>query len=155
MIKVAFKINSALEGEMFYRKRKAGWIRLADMREWFVTLNRVIMVCLLKDVFQKKKKERRCFSPQLHPVVFEHRSHLNCSVFLSPSFPFIHSIRQHIIVLVMLVPIHILENINKKPTQSLLWSNIVGRRTLNTFSGSKMLWKWKLGMLWEQAIRDI
>lgn len=51
MLKVAFKINSALEGEMFYRKRKAEWIRLADLRELFVILNREIMVCLLKDVF--------------------------------------------------------------------------------------------------------
>ena len=82
---------------------------------------------------------KRCFSPQLHPVIFEHRNHLHRSIFLSPSFPFIHSIRQHIIVLVMLVPIHILENINKKPTQSLLSSNLVGRRTLNKFSESKML----------------
>lgn len=82
---------------------------------------------------------KRCFSPQVHPVIFERRSHLSCSIFLSPRFPFMHSIRQHIIVLVMLVPIHILENINKKLTQSLLSSNLVGRQTLNKFSESKML----------------
>lgn len=88
---------------------------------------------------------KRCFSPQLHPVIFESRSHLNCSIFLSSRFPFIHSIRQHIIVLVMLVPIHVLENINKKPTQSLLSSNLAGRRTLNKFSESKMFENESLG----------
>ena len=66
-------------------------------------------------------------------------SHLNCLISLSSSFLLIHSFTQHVIVLMVMVPTDILENINKKSTQSLLSSNLAGRQTLNKkFSESKM-----------------
>ena len=52
MLEVAIKINRMLERDMFYRKNKNLNKRgLEDRRAWFAILNRMIMVCLLKDVF--------------------------------------------------------------------------------------------------------
>lgn len=63
MLEVVIKIHSMLEGDMFYGKKtnlsKGGW---EISRAWFAILNRVVIVCLLRDLFNY---------PPLHSVIFE------------------------------------------------------------------------------------